>query len=321
MKKAKKVILSFIKNVSKFLTSTRLHRLIPFRRKLYDFIFSKLWTGGDIIEIKGSKIYVGVKNEPDPMMRQTLQTYALSSSWEEDTTKLFEKAVKKGDVIVDMGANIGYFTLLSAKLTGKEGKVFSFEPNQKNFEYLTKNIKLNNYTNVIAEQKAVSNENGKIKLFICPYDTGHHTINQKEGIESYRLGRGGEVSSIDIDAVTLDKYMEGKSDRVDVMKIDVEGAEALAFEGMKNILSKNRHIKIFIEFFPLLIEKMGNSSKEFIELLLKDFNVFVIGHDYSMKKFKKNYMKISNYQELADLTKGYSDHVNLFLAREADILD
>jgi len=320
MEKNINFLLLFIKKISGFLTSTRLHRLIPFRRKIYDFIFGKLWTGGDVIEIQGSKMYVNPK-ETDSMMRQTLQTYALSLSWEEDTTKLFEKVVKRGDVIVDMGANVGYFTLLSARLTGKDGKVFCFEPNPKNFEYLAKNIKLNNYTNVIAEQKAVSNVSGRIKLFNCPYDTGHHTINQAEGIESYRLGRGGNVSSMDIDAVTLDEYMVEKSDRVDVMKIDVEGAEALAFEGAKNILAKNRNVKIFLEYFPLLIEKMGNSPEKFIKELLAEFNVFVIGHDYAMKKFNKNYLKLNNYEELYALTKNYTDHLNLFLSKDSGILE
>jgi len=320
MQKIKRIALSFIKGVSSFLTSLRLHRLIPFRRKIYDFIFASLWTGGDVIEIQGSKMYVNTK-EPDPMMRQTLQTYALSISWEEDTTKLFEKLVKKGDIVVDLGANVGYFTLLAAKLVGEHGKVFAFEPNPKNFEYLTKNVKLNNYNNVTAEQKAVSNVAGKIKLFICPYDTGHHTINQQEGIESYRMGRTGKSTSIDIDSVKLDEYMSGKSDRVDAMKIDVEGAEALAIEGMKEILAKNKDIKIFIEFFPLLIEKMGNSPKEFIESLLRDFNMFVIGHDYSMKKFNRNYLKIERYEELANITSAFADHVNILLTKDSNIFN
>ena len=320
MKKIKDILLRLIKNTSSFLTGSKLHRLIPFRRKIYDFLFKNFWTGSDIIEIQGSKMYINIK-ESDPMMRQTLQTYALSSTWEGDTTKLFEKIVKKGNVVVDMGANIGYFTLLSAKLTGREGKVFAFEPNPKNFEYLIKNIGLNNYDNVIAEQKAVSDTNGNIKLFICPYDTGHHTINQKEGIEAYRLGRKGEVSSIDIESVKLDDYMRDKTDKIDVMKVDIEGAEALAFSGMKEIINKNRNIKIFLEFFPLLIKKMGNPPKEFIDLLIKDFNIYVIGHDYSMKKFNKNYFKINNYGELSVFVGRFSDHLNLFLTRENNILN
>lgn len=197
--------------------------------------------------------------------------------------------------------------------------MFAFEPNPKNFEYLTKNIKLNNYTNVTAEQKAVSNVNGKTKLFVCPYDSGHHTINKADGIEAYRLGRKGKVESIDIDTVTLDEYLKSKTDRVDVMKIDVEGAEALAFGGMKEILNNNKHVKIFLEFFPLLIENMGNSPKEFIESLFKDFNIFVIGHDYAMKKFDKEVMKVNSYEEINDLMKNKDDHINLFLTRENSI--
>ncbi len=315
MDKAKNLLLSLIKNISSVLTSLRLHRLIPCRREIYNFLFEKLWTGGNIIEIQGSKMDINMK-EKDPMMRQTFQTYALSSSWEEDTTKLFEKIVKKGDVVIDMGANIGYFTLLSARLVGSEGRVFSFEPNPKNFEYLNKNIRLNDYKNVNAEQKAVSNVNGKTKLFICPYDSGHHTINKADGVEAYRLGRKGKVESIEVETVTLDEYLKNKTDRVDVMKIDVEGAEALSFKGMEETLNNNKNVKIFLEFFPLLIEKMGSSPKEFVGFLLQNFNVFVIGHDYSMKKFNKNYLKINKYEELANLTEGYSDHLNLLLTKD-----
>lgn len=316
MNKIKKSLLLLIKKISEFLTDKNLHRLIPFRRKIYDFLFKSFWTGGDIIEIQGSKMYINPK-EQDPMMRQTLQTYALSSTWEKETTKLFEKIVKEGDVIVDMGANVGYFTLLSAKLVGEKGKVFSFEPNPKNFEYLTKNIELNGYRNIITEQKAVSDRNGKTELFICPYDSGHHTINKADGIEAYRQGRKGKTYSIETETVRLDDYVRNRIEKIDVIKIDIEGAEALAFSGMKETLNKNKNIKIFLEFFPLLIEKMGNSPKEFIGLLLRDFNVFVIGHDYSMKKINQEFIKIENYKKINNLMEEKDDHLNLYIEKKS----
>ena len=81
------------------------------------------------------------------------------------------------------------------------------------------------------------------------------------------------------------------------------------------------NIKIFLEFFPFLIKKMGNSPKELIELLLKDFNfnIFVIGGDYSMEKFQKSYFKISDYEDLIPLLKKEDDHINLYLAEEANL--
>jgi FkbM family methyltransferase len=319
MKKIKKFLFKILKNISAFFRNTKLHRIIPFRGKLYDFLFQKLWSDGEILEIQGSKMYINVRDK-DPGMRKTFQAYALNRIHEETTTNLFKKVVKEGDVVIDLGANIGYFTLLAAKLVGPTGKVFAFEPEPKNFSYLKKNVELNNYTNVIIEQKAVSNYNGETKLFICPYDSGHHTINRPNGIEAYRLGRSGEITSIDIEVVTLDNYLRNKTDRVDVIKIDVEGAEALVFEGMKEILSKNQNIKIFLEFFPLLIEKMGSSPEDFAKYLFKNFSVYVIGHDYSMKKFNSEIIKIENYEEINYLMKEKTDHINLYLTRNSNIL-
>src|SRR4030042_1016047 len=155
MKKIKKFLFKTLKNISAFFRNTKLHRIIPFRGELYDFLFQKLWTAGKILEIQGSKMYINVKEE-DPNMRKTFQAYALNLIHEETTTDLFTKVVKKGDVVVDLGANIGYFTILAAKLVGSQGKIFALEPAPKNFEYLNKNIQLNKYLNVTAEQKAVS---------------------------------------------------------------------------------------------------------------------------------------------------------------------
>jgi FkbM family methyltransferase len=319
MKKIKKLLFSYLRAIFDFLKNTKIYKIIPFRGKLFDFLFRYFWPYQSIIEIQGSKMYIDVRDK-DPIMRKTFQAYALNRIHEEATTNLFKKIVKEGDVVIDLGANIGYFTLLAAKLVGSNGKVFAFEPEPKNFSYLKKNVELNNYTNVIIEQKAVSNYNGRTKLFICPYDSGHHTINRPNGIEAYRLGRPGEITSIDIEVVTLDNYLRNKTYRVDVIKIDVEGAEALVFEGMKEILSKNQNIKIFLEFFPLLIEKMGSSPENFTKYLLKNFSVYVIGHDYSMKKFNSEIMKIENYEEINYLMKEKTDHINLYLTRNLNTL-
>ncbi len=140
--KIKNILFSALKSISSLLRNTKLHRIIPFRREIYDFFFRKFWLGGEILEIQGSKMYINVK-EKDPNMRKTFQAYASGLIHEETTTNLFKKTIKKGDTIVDLGANIGYFTLLAAKLTGREGKVYSFEPEPKNYNYLLKNIKLN----------------------------------------------------------------------------------------------------------------------------------------------------------------------------------
>ncbi|HUS51485.1 MAG TPA: FkbM family methyltransferase [Candidatus Paceibacterota bacterium] len=316
MKKLKSILFFFLNKLAGLLVKTGIHRRIPVLVSFYDFFYQMFWPHKDIIEIQGSRMYINIR-EKDPSMRRTFQTYAGRKIHEEATTNLFKKNVRKGDIVVDLGANLGYFTLLAAQLVGERGKVFSFEPEPKNYNYLVKNIELNGYKNVSAFQKAISDRNGKTQLFICSYDTGHHTINSYEGIAAYSRGRSAEKKSIEIETLTLDDFLKNKSNRVDIAKIDVEGAEFLAIKGMKNILEKSRDIKIFLEFFPLLLKQMGSSPEELIKLLIEEhkFNIFAVGHDYAMTESKNELVKINNFKEIMGLLKEEDDHINLYLKR------
>jgi FkbM family methyltransferase len=241
---------------------------------LSNAVFRLVWSGGHVIDVQGNKMYIDV-NDPHPNMRKTFQTYGMNLVHEEETTALFKKIVQPEDVVLDLGANIGYFTILAAKLVGPTGKVYSFEPEPTNYQYLTKNIEPNGYTNAFAFQKAVSDKPGKTRLFACSYDSGHHTINQYDGINAYRRGRKSEMRSIEIDTVSIDDFLRGQTDRVDIIKMDVEGAEALALSGMKDTLRRNHTIKVFLEFFPLLMRKMGSSPEVYANSLLSDFGFSV----------------------------------------------
>ena len=320
MNKIKAFFFGILKKIFGILSKLGVNHNTPGAFLIYNFLFRHFWPYGSIVEIQGSQMFMNI-NDESPGIRTTFQSYASNKTHEETTTALFKKVIKKGDVVVDLGANIGYFTLLAAKLVGKDGKVFSFEPEPKNYNYLKKNIELNNYSNVFAFQKAVSNKDGRTTLFICAYDSGHHTINRDAGIEAYRRGRAGETKEVEVELVRLDSFLEGKVDKVDVMKIDVEGSELLAIEGSKGILDKNKNIKIFLEFFPLLIKEMGSSPEVLIRELIEEhqFNIFVIGHDYAMEKSKEQFLRVTNYKEVMSLLRDKSDHINLYVSREKEI--
>jgi len=287
----------------------------PFVSQVYNFLYKCFWPYKEIVEVQGSRMYINRKEE-SLVMRKTLEIYAKNRIHEKATTEIFKKVVKERDIVIDAGANIGYFTLLAARLVGPTGKVFAFEPEPKNYYYLEKNIKLNNYNHVLIFQKAVSDRNGKTKLYICDYDTGHHTINKYDGIKNYSKGRATKEKSIEIETITLDDFLKGRVNKIDVIKMDVEGAEALALAGMDRILKTNENLKMFIEFFPLLIEKMGNSPREFVRKLLEDykFSIYVIPDDYNAMKGKM--VKINSVSELINLCEGEEDHINLFLEKK-----
>ena len=301
----------------KCLSGIKKSKLVPFTQAVYEMLFHLFWRNKNVIEIQGSKMYVNVFDK-DPSMRRTFRAYAINRVHEESTTALFQKILKEGDVVVDLGANIGYFTLLAAKLVGKKGKVYAFEPEPRNYQYLTRNIQLNRYDNVVASQKAVADKPGTVKLFICPYDTGHHTIQKYGGIQAYRPDFVDEKKEfVEVEQVRLDDFLRGKTSEINVIKMDVEGAEMLALAGMEQLIRENKNLIMLVEFFPLLIKEMGQSPEEFIRRLLEDFHfkMYVVEHDYSMRDrvSREDQLRIRSVDELMGLCKERNDHFNLYL--------
>lgn len=307
---------ALFKGVYRFLAATPLRR-VPGMLILSNVLFRRAWPGGHVIDVQGNKMYIDV-NDPNPNMRKTFQAYGMSLVHEEETTALFRRVVKQGDVVLDLGANIGYYTIIAARSVGSSGKVFSFEPEPTNFKYLSKNIEVNGFLNATPFRKAVSDRLGTSQLFVCDYDSGHHTINQYDGIGAYSRGRHSRVHSIPIDVVSVDEFLRDKTDRVNVIKMDVEGAEALALKGMRETLQKNHDVKVFVEFFPLLVKNMGSSPEEFAHALLTEFGfaVYAIGHDYAMLDVDVGLVRITSVEQLMGLLRQEDDHINLYLTRE-----
>ena len=148
---------------------------------------------------------------------------------------------------MDIGANIGYYTLIFARLVGETGRVFAFEPDPANFALLKKNIETNGYHNVVLEQKAVSSTTGSLKLYISEDSAGDHKI--------YDSGEARQF--IEIEAVSLDDYFSHKDGAVDCIKMDIQGAEWAALQGMSTLLSDTINMKLFMEYWPDGLEDFG----------------------------------------------------------------
>jgi len=138
--------------------------------------------------------------------------------------KYFLQFIQEGDVVYDIGAHVGFYTLFAAQLVGEKGKVFAFEPDERNFLYLERNIKLNKESNVEVIKSAVSDYNGKL-FFRMGENTSSGSIT--------KVNTGAEVLSI-----TVDKFVQTQNCPPNFMKIDVEGAEALVLLGSLNTIKK-----------------------------------------------------------------------------------
>ncbi len=199
----------------------------------------------DAVVIDGHKLFL----DPDDSMRLSTRGY-----YEPFITELVKRNVNKGDVVLDIGAHVGYYTLLLARLVGEQGKVYAFEPDPKNFALLKKNVETNGYKNVIAEQRAVSENAGKAMLHIGGRSAHHSLLRNK-----YSSDRSVEVAS-----VRLDDCIKGK---VNFIKIDVEGAEYFAFNGMKSIFRRNKGLMMITEMVPLFLDHLHITPAQFVRLL------------------------------------------------------
>ena len=219
--------------------------------------------------------------------------------------KIIKNNVKDGDNVIDLGANIGYFTLILAKLVGPTGKVFAFEPDPRNLALLKKNVEYNNYKNVIIVPKAVSNVNDKCTLY-----TGQKTFGQNK-IYKPKNTKIQKFIPIDSETVRLDDFFKtnGLLDKISFIKIDVEGAEFLALSGMKEILKLNKNIKIFTEAEISYLEDAGSSYDQFIDLLTENDFTFSLADNRSETLTKVN---------KSQLEKILNDEgsVNIFCVRE-----
>jgi len=189
-------------------------------------------------------------------------------------TKLVKNIVKKGDNILVLGANIGYWTCLFAELVGDTGRVFAFEPSPYNFQLLKKNVEMNYYRNVTLEQKAVADNNYKTLLYLSD-----STMDNR--IYDPHLNR----KSIEVEVVKLDDYFENLDVSIDFVKSNIQGADLAAIQGMSELLKKSKNVKLIVEFTPSMSEEFGSDSKEFIEFLANEGFKFY-GIKWYVKKLK-----------------------------------
>ncbi len=153
----------------------------------------------------------------------------------EPEVKLLERFLQPGMTFIDGGANTGVFTFTAASLVGPGGRVVAFEPGTACFTALTRSVELNNAHHVTLRQQAISNQCGTARFY-------HHD-NQEN---SFSLGGAGDVGYEEINTTTLDLVADELNlNRIDFIKLDVEGAEELVFRGGREILAKHRPLVLF----------------------------------------------------------------------------
>ena len=283
----RRIVLSIYKSTTKLFSSLGFGKFVMMRN-LNTSIHSHL--SSNYARVNGHKMFL------DSLDSLHLSIYG---TYETFLTSIITQEVKKGDTVVDIGANIGYHTLNFARLVGETGKVYAFEPDHDNFSILKKNVELNGYKNVVLVNKAITNKTGRTKLYLSQKNMGAHTLLQAKGNKKF----------IEVETIRFDDYF--KDTKIDFIKVDVEGSEGLAIQSMRSFFEKTKNLKIITEFWPKGFSMIGMKPEEFIDIFAKDgFKV------YNVNEVENKMESIQVPEFVNSLISSYEDeHTNLLFIK------
>lgn len=221
-------------------------------------------AGGDLA---GARMRLDLQSEKDYWL----------GTYEADLQRAIQDWVRAGMTVYDLGANVGYVSMLLGRAVGAEGKVLAFEPLPANLERLLANIDLNLDAPVRVVSKAAADKSGELVFQVHASDD----MGKLEG----SAGRSGEYSeSIPVEAVALDDFVYRQGGPPpDLVKIDIEGGEGLALAGMAHLLKEERPL--------LFIEVHGQEAAKAVWAALTDNN-------YRLHHMKRGYPEIRKIEDL-----------------------
>ena len=206
--------------------------------------------------------------------------------------KLIESCIKSGDHVVDIGANIGIYTEFFSAKVGPSGMVYAFEPDWRNFYFLQKHTR--SLQNVKIHQAAISDRSGELTLYQSDdLNVDHRTYQTDEH-------RASQM----IPCFSLDDYLGEQ--KIDFIKMDIQGYEYFALQGMKETLSRNRQIRMITEFWPYGLAQAGHEYQEVLELLrAAGFDIYLFLNE-KLVTFSDEFIQCEE-----------TDYYNLFVSRQA----
>lgn len=224
--------------------------------------------------------------------------------WEAYETKIILDTLKPGQNFIDVGANIGYYSLIASKQVGTEGRVIAFEPEPQNYALLKNNIELNQLDNVTAVNCGLGHEPGKLELFISQENKGDHRCFDADK----------NRDAIEIEIRTGDRVFSENTSDLHFIKMDTQGFEANIIKGFRDTISKNaHHLSMIVEFWPFALQENKTSARQLLDELREfDFEVHEIDH-INGKLIETTLDKLLIRAEETDLKPESGGFINIFL--------
>ena len=232
------------------------------------------------------------------------RSIAENGIWEVFETQLVLNYLKSGDCFVDVGANIGYYSVLAAEQVGRQGYVAAFEPEPKNFSLLQKNIAHNGYDFIDAQFAGLSNKNTAAKIFLNKTNYGDHQI----------YDAGEQREACDIQLLNGAEYLSSYIQKIDFLKVDTQGAEFQVIEGLLPLLKKSLPtLKMIVEFWPYGLRKSGSSAHALLDILMPlTLPVHIIDH-IEHKLIACTEQQLREWVDMVDANPDDQGFMNIFL--------
>ena len=221
-----------------------------------------------------------------PNEETILKWVGIGEYYEPEVSRAMIQIVEEGDVVVDIGANAGFFTVLLGTLTGPGGRVMSFEPGAANIRRLKNNIALNELANVNLVEQPASHTSEEIAFYINSDDSGGNAL-WDVGTYPTNLKSAAHPIMLTMKATTIDDEFERLSlPTPKLIKVDTEGAEEQVLRGCSRLLSDRKVRFVIAELHEFGLAKMGGSQKTLRDLMEGlGYSTFGLYYDGSMPKF------------------------------------
>lgn len=191
---------------------------------------------------------------PDPLS-EAIRAHGV---WEPFETAVFLSLLRPGDTVLDVGANVGYYTVLAARAVGGAGRVHAIEPDPDNLALLRSNLALNGLGNVVVHPVALSDHAGEAALYRDAANRGDHRLYP---------AAGEPREAVTVPVTTLDALL-GQAPLPRVIKMDAQGGELAIFRGMAGLLARRPpRLRILMEIWPYGLRQGGASPAELLALL------------------------------------------------------
>lgn len=181
--------------------------------------------------------------------------------------------------VLDIGANIGFYTSLLSKLVGESGVVYAFEPDEKNYRHLTQTTR--GRKNVLTIQSACGEKNGTLCLYQSPdMNVDHQTYDSGESRHKIEVG-----------VVSIDDFLRDKNQHPGFIKIDVQGYDCFVFQGMIKTVANAPYVLLIGEMWPYGLKKAGSNAETYLNLIRQSgFDVHLFDHHKAdeLSQFEQN---------------------------------